>query len=95
MKNHGNLSNFPVEAIRVVPYKLTDYVDGKTIPRLIRALRLKAHYWIVRKGFIPEEESLCIARQYLGKHYNGKNIHTVFSKKKKHVLKYWMGDPTQ
>jgi hypothetical protein len=67
----------------------------KTIQGLIRALHLKAHYWVVRNGFIPEEESLCIARQYLGKHYNEKNIHTVFSKKKKHVLKYWMGDPTQ
>ncbi len=67
----------------------------KTIPGLIRALHLKAIYWIIRHGYIPEEESLRIARQYLGKHYNRATIHTVFSKKKKHVLKYWMNDPTR
>ena len=67
----------------------------RTIPGLIRALHLKAVYWIIRHGFISGEESLCIARHYLGNHYNGINIHTVFSPKKKHVLKYWMNDPTQ
>lgn len=67
----------------------------KTIPGLIRALHLKAIYWIIRHGYVPEEESLRIARQYLGKHYNRTTIRTVFSKKKKHVLKYWIGDPTK
>ncbi len=42
----------------------------KTIPGLIRALNLKAVYWIVRHGYISEKESLRIARHYLGRHYN-------------------------
>jgi hypothetical protein len=67
----------------------------QTIKGLIRALHLKAIYWIVRHGFILEEESLQIARQNLGKRYNKTNISKVFSKKKKHVLNYWMHDPTQ
>ena len=67
----------------------------KTIPGLIRALHLKAIYWIVRHGFISEEESLRIARQYLGKTYNKTNITTVFSPKKKHVLTYWLHDPSK
>jgi len=67
----------------------------KTIPGLIRALHLKAVYWIVRHGFISEDESLRIARHYLGKHYNKTNILTVFSKKKKHVLTYWLHDPSK
>lgn len=67
----------------------------KTPQGLIRALNLKAVYWIVRHGFISEEESLRIARQNLSRQYDKTNIHRVFSKKKKHVLTYWMGDPLQ
>jgi hypothetical protein len=45
------------------------------------ALHLIVIYWIVRHGFISEEESLCIARQYLGKRHNRANISKVFSEK--------------
>lgn len=64
----------------------------KTPQGLTQALSLKAPFWIVRNGFISEEESLQIARKYLGKRFNETNIHKVFSRKKKHVLKYLMGD---
>jgi hypothetical protein len=42
----------------------------KTSSELIQALSQKAGYWIIRNGFISEEVSLHIARQYLGKRYN-------------------------
>ena len=66
----------------------------KIIPGLLRALNLKAVYWIVRHGYISEKESLRIARHYLGRHYNEENIYTVFSPKKKHFFKYWVNGPT-
>ncbi|MBU7047211.1 MAG: hypothetical protein HXS54_12330 [Theionarchaea archaeon] len=67
----------------------------KTIPGLICALKLKSIYWIVRNGFISEEKSLRIARQYLGRYYDRTTIYNVFSGKKKHVLTYWMSNPTK
>ncbi len=67
----------------------------KTPQGLVQALYSKAVYWIVRHGFIPEEESLHIARKNLSRQYNKTNIHRVFSKKKKRFLTYWMGDPLQ
>jgi hypothetical protein len=65
----------------------------KTIPGLIRALQLKSIYWVVRHGYISEEKSLRIARQYLGRNYTRTTIHKVFSKKKEHFLEYWKKNP--
>jgi transposase-like protein len=62
----------------------------KTRKGLEQALHQKAVYWVVRHGFISQEYSLELARKYLGNHYDNQNITRVFSKKKKHVLTYWM-----
>jgi hypothetical protein len=67
----------------------------KTAEGLLQALNQKAVFWVIRNGFISKEDSLKIARKNLSTTYDNATIEDVFSKKKKHVLTYWMGDPTQ
>jgi hypothetical protein len=98
--NHLSNPAIPKTTNQVEPYyRHTDPQkmkrQYKTSSGLIQALSQKAVHWIIRNGFISEDVSLHIARHYLGKQYNKANISNVFSKKKKHVLTYWMGDPTQ
>ncbi|MBU7017004.1 MAG: hypothetical protein HXS44_05805 [Theionarchaea archaeon] len=67
----------------------------KTPQGLIQALNQKAGTWVVRHGLVSKEASLYYARRFLGKSYNNTSINSFFSKRKKHVLTYWMGDPTK
>ena len=67
----------------------------KTIPGLTRALQLKAIFWIIKHGLIPEDESLRIARQHLSKQYNKTNIYKVFSDKKKDFLTHSSYNPSE
>lgn len=67
----------------------------KTPQGLIQALNQKAVVWVVRHGYISKKTSLYYARRFLGKSYNNTSINSFFSKRKKHVLTYWIGDPTR
>jgi hypothetical protein len=64
----------------------------KTPEGLTRILNQKAIFWIIRHGFISTEASLQLARKYFGKRYDKPTIGKVFSRKKKRILTYWVGD---
>jgi hypothetical protein len=67
----------------------------KTTHGLIHALNQKAAAWVVRHGFISRKASLYYARRLLGKRYDNTSINYFFSRRKKHVLTYWIGNPIQ
>jgi len=60
---------------------------------ILKFLRQRAGFWALRHGLLSLERSRIIGLKIMGANFASKEIEKLFSKKKRHFLKYWTTQP--